>query len=443
MLNVNERIYGLSLIWSEAKYNFVYWNRLGALDWDGEYRAAMERVSLPMDDLEYFLTLSRFITLLNDGHTLVAFPDAMSDSFRALPVRMRLTGSEHVVINVAEGCPVPPFSRVTAINGTPIAEYMENTVFPHCWHAKASSACAALYQFAYLSGNSDKNAYAFIPVLEKGDVRLATTSGEFTLSKVERMQKWRLPECLVPSEKLRDIYTSDSLTVRAAEDDIAVITLPSFMDNSMPTAFYALLPRLASMRAFIIDVRGCPGGNSSNADAVAQAFISGQFANERVRHRVHIGAYKAWGWRADFSRFDMSDPWQKKVRDVCLGDLFEDETTAARFPECPLTLDQPVIALEDAATASSAENLLVDLDNIGRVTIMGEQSYGSTGNPLIMSLPGGGRAGICTRACLYPDGREFINTGVKPHVPAAPSPTDLAAGRDFVLDQAFAYLRNN
>ena len=37
MLSIQEQIYGLSLIWSEAKYNLTFWNKNNMTDWDSAY----------------------------------------------------------------------------------------------------------------------------------------------------------------------------------------------------------------------------------------------------------------------------------------------------------------------------------------------------------------------------------------------------------------------
>lgn len=44
MLTVQEQIYGVSLIWSEAKYNFAFWNVRQDVDWDKAYNETIEKV---------------------------------------------------------------------------------------------------------------------------------------------------------------------------------------------------------------------------------------------------------------------------------------------------------------------------------------------------------------------------------------------------------------
>ena len=71
-----QKICELSKIWEEAAYNFAFWDRT-EIDWDAEYRKALERVLATKDIYEYYRELMRFMTLLNDGHTDVSFPNWM------------------------------------------------------------------------------------------------------------------------------------------------------------------------------------------------------------------------------------------------------------------------------------------------------------------------------------------------------------------------------
>lgn len=84
-LSLEERVYGLSLIWKEAEYNFPFWNRLEGLDWDKAYREALPKVTAASDMREYYLELSRFISLLRDGHTDLQFPHEVIQDAGQLP----------------------------------------------------------------------------------------------------------------------------------------------------------------------------------------------------------------------------------------------------------------------------------------------------------------------------------------------------------------------
>lgn len=69
--NVNtleDKVYGLSLLWSEIKYNFVNIDRLD-FDVDSLYRETMRRVLDTKSDVEYYRELDRFMIAFNDAHT--------------------------------------------------------------------------------------------------------------------------------------------------------------------------------------------------------------------------------------------------------------------------------------------------------------------------------------------------------------------------------------
>ncbi len=68
--------------------------------------------------------------------------------------------------------------------------------------------------------------------------------------------------------------------------------------------------------------------------------------------------------------------------------------------------------------------------------MVGTATAGSTGQPMMFGLPGGGSARICVKRDTYPDGREFVGRGITPHVIVNPTVDDVRAGRDRVLESA-------
>ena len=56
---LEDKIYGLSLLWSEVKYNFVNIDRLD-FNLDSLYRATLERVIKTEDDVAYYKEISCF-----------------------------------------------------------------------------------------------------------------------------------------------------------------------------------------------------------------------------------------------------------------------------------------------------------------------------------------------------------------------------------------------
>ena len=81
------------------------------------------------------------------------------------------------------------------------------------------------------------------------------------------------------------------------------------------------------------------------------------------------------------------------------------------------------------------------LQGNGRGTVIGQNSFGSTGQPLFFDLPGGGNGRICTVDCRYPDGSVFVGPGIKPDVVVERTVEGIASGRDETLEAALDYLR--
>jgi len=78
----------------------------------------------------------------------------------------------------------------------------------------------------------------------------------------------------------------------------------------------------------------------------------------------------------------------------------------------------------------------MSFDNMNRGLLIGSPTAGSTGQPLTFRLPGGGMARICVKRDTYPDGREFVGTGIAPQKLVVMTVDALRSGRDPVLERA-------
>jgi C-terminal processing protease CtpA/Prc len=67
---------------------------------------------------------------------------------------------------------------------------------------------------------------------------------------------------------------------------------------------------------------------------------------------------------------------------------------------------------------------------------MGDYTFGSTGQPMYIRLPGGGSARICTKKDTYPNGKEFVGYGIKPDILVKETIHDYVSEKDKVLDHA-------
>jgi carboxyl-terminal processing protease len=129
---VAERLYGLSLIWQEANYNFAYFDRVPDLDWDAAYREFIPRVIAAEDIFSYYDLLERFITLLHDGHTYLMPPRALLQQLDRPKLSLMNIGGVPVVTNVSQtiGRSVPIGSQLLEIDGMAAEEYLSTYMLP-------------------------------------------------------------------------------------------------------------------------------------------------------------------------------------------------------------------------------------------------------------------------------------------------------------------------
>jgi hypothetical protein len=441
------KIYELSLIWKEAAYNFAFWERMmPLLDWDRAYRDALPAVLATHNLYEYYLELMKFTALLRDGHTGTWWPKAIDGDpayTSKLPIRISCANGNYVISNVKRvaGDSVRRWSIVRKINGEDVSAYVERNVFPYIWHEKLDSAAFHIHNFISMGPMGSTAEFELEHDGEIYTVALTRTKGDVD---------WLYDDALRPLEKLDEVYKSESHRIEMTRDGIAVITIDTMMNDALSGEFYANIGLLQKAWGYVIDIRRNGGGNSNNSDAVAAAFIEGGFPNQRSMHPIHIGAYKAWGVNYDFGDKTYGEvaaergasEWWEKVYKIPRQAYYEENIYNNEWRHDGTgALKGPLVILTTADTASAAENFLVIFEHAKRATFVGTATNGSTGNPLHIPLESGGGVRICTRHSTHIDGREFINTGILPHVRFEPSMVDLREGVDSHMGKGLEVVR--
>jgi C-terminal processing protease CtpA/Prc len=194
---------------------------------------------------------------------------------------------------------------------------------------------------------------------------------------------------------------------------IAYIGLNTFNDPAIDSDFEAKFNELRRAKSWIIDLRYNGGGSSGIGYAILAHFIDAPVEGSRQSTRLYNPTLAAR---------NQAQPWYD----------WETDTVA---PAAEPRYRGPVYVLTSPWTCSAAEDFLIPVRAAKRVTIVGEPSCGSTGQPLEFSIYGA-TARVCTKWDRFPDGTEFVGVGVVPDIKAAPTKEDVAAGRDAVLETA-------
>ncbi len=415
-LNDVEKIYGLALFWQEVNYNFAYFDQVPDLNWDSTFKEFIPKVLETKNTYDYYKVLQHFAALLNDGHTGVSMPQNYWDSLDRPKVGLLEMQEKIYISNVDTSLKdiIPLGSELVAVDGIPTRDYMMEKVFPY-FSSSTDHWRWYFCGFHILSGWHDTEVK--LTFLTLGNDTL-----EINLVRNRTGLEWYPP-----------LETSGGLTeFRWLEDSIVYIALNSFNDMKTADDFEKYLLELSSARGLIIDVRKNGGGNTGVGARILSHFTTDTLIGSTWKTREHRGAHKAWG------SFDTLSETENRA--YFEGNAWFEGSPYKHPPADSNILTYPVAILMNHWTASAAEDFLVMTDQLKNITLIGEPSNGSTGQPVSFNLPGGGWGRVCAKRDTYPDGRDFVGVGVQPHILVEPKLDDMLSGEDIILQRAVKHM---
>ena len=422
-----ERAQGLATFWKEVDYNFAYFDQVPELDWDAAFREHIEPAMAAGDLVAYYRVLQRMCALLRDGHTNIYPPAQVWQAFGKPPIALRAVQGRAIVDNVAASLvnDLPIGSEILTVDGQTVATCLAQEVFPF-----VSTSAEHIRWDSGIRGNSRQG----IGLLYGATGSNAQLSVRWPDGSHHELSAARVHH-EAPIDWLLQRPRKPRFEFELREDGIAVVALNSFGNQAIIKEFEDRLPELRQAKGLVIDLRANGGGNTSNGTGILRHLIDRPVAGSKWQTREHNAAFKAWGtlaeegsWRAfRYQAYKRGDAWHKSEGS---------SVTPAKGDNVLV----PTAVLIGHHTASAAEDFLVCAETIEHFTTFGEATYGSTGQPLFLDLPGGGRARICTKRDTFPDGRDFVGTGIQPDVTAPITVEDLRAERDPAMAAALAHL---
>ena len=440
-----QKIYELSLIWSEAKYNFAFWDYLkDTVDWDEEYKKALDRVLKTEDLFEYYQELQRFISLLRDGHTQVMYPNEIlyNEKYCSfLPICTEYIDNEIIITNCCQNVKdkIKLFSKVNRINGDSAIDYIKKNIFPYLWHEKFDS-CYSDVNFYLTMG--PKNSVVNLELEDNGKKYIVE------LKRKKFNSDWVLKPFKKKMFELKKKYTFNDFTIEITNDDIAILTINTFMNDFMILDMFKNIKYLKNAKAYIVDVRNNDGGSSSNAAAVASMFIGREFPSHNWLMAVNKSTYMAWAVERKVCDFEYKDlkyffdnaEFAENLYKTRKHTFFEKQDSKS-YTRVPDVLQGPVVVMLNEKTASASEDFLNMMRFNTKALFIGNNSYGSTGIPLSYKLDSGGLVRICSRHSLLLNDEEFTNKGIKPDIVVKPTLESLKSGDDLCLERSLKEIR--
>jgi carboxyl-terminal processing protease len=200
---------------------------------------------------------------------------------------------------------------------------------------------------------------------------------------------------------VRDVIVSKEVVTKSlADGKVGYIAVTGFSDNAATKFHDALQADLkAGQKAFILDLRGNPGGYVNAARQIASEFI----ADGPI----------FWEQDADGTQTETTATGQG----IATGD------------------DIKLVVLVDKGSASASEIVAGALQDRKRATVVGETSFGKGTVQQWIQLQDGSALKLTIAKWLTPDKHWIHHVGIVPDV-AVPTPATPVKGQDPVLDKA-------
>lgn len=455
-LSREQRLYGLIQFWTEVKYNFAFFDQVPDLNWDHALSTYLPIIEKDQSTEEYYQNLSRMCALLKDGHTNIFAPSWINATMASPAIQLMNVQNKAIVVNAAQSFieKIPIGSEIVSVDDVPTLQYLRERIFPFISssteHIRFDNGVRDLLNgkqgtrvrigFKTPDGKTGQLS------LERSnnDVAWARPANSFKIFEFKRLAYNAKSPGGRPART--GSRRGDPTTTRADERlprNVAYVALNTFGNPKVVEEFENHIDSINSCERLIIDLRSNGGGSSTNGYRIIEHLTDKPFLTSKWRTREHRAAYKAWGSsRAggyrDASRMKeetLSD-WDKIAIEHYNGNHWHGEAPDTIVPPKNKKINVPIVVLIGHKTASAAEDFLVALENTKRAYTIGSKTFGSTGQPLELKLPGGGSARICTKRDEYPDGRQFVGYGIKPELEVERSVNDVIEGKDSVLEKA-------
>lgn len=197
------------------------------------------------------------------------------------------------------------------------------------------------------------------------------------------------------------------------DDGIGYLMIRGWTDAKEVDAIEHALPTLRDCKAIVLDVRPNSGGDELLAQRIAAWFVDGAKVYGKNRYRTGPGK-------------------------DCFGPIVERAITG--HPEAGNRLSMPIAVLTSRYVMSSNESFVLMMKQANDCTVVGQTTYGSSGNPKPHELPNGVTIVLPSWQDLRLDGSCFEGEGLRPDVEVAVNDKDLES-KDPILERALELMR--
>lgn len=408
-LSLEDKIYGLSVIWKEASYNFAFFDQIPSLNWDSCYQSYIPIVSKTNSDWEYYRVLEKFMAKLQDGHTRIFPPKQLRNKYFGSAIKSIKTKliEDKVIItdvlnNELKKAGILKGMEIVTINDIAVQKYAEEYVKPYMFAGTPQDLNLQTYSHFLLSGST----------IDPVNVKISDFDGKIHTVKIYR-EPWLMEE---------EAFKGEPFSFKVLSNNIGYLQIHNFVYTTefMPK-FDSIYLHILKTDRLIIDVRNNFGGATQMTQYILKHFTDNKIGTVNWKSPLNIAAHKAW---------NVKDKWYEVKGEEL--DPFKDRPIYKK----------PINLIADESSFSGAEDFCLGFLAIKRGKFIGNKTAGSTGSPLMFNILNGGLVLICTKKDVFPDGTEFVGYGIKPDITIELKIEDIKRGVDKILNAAIIDIIN-
>jgi peptidase S41-like protein len=406
-LTAADRARAVATLWSEARYNFAHWDRVGG-DWDSALTATLTAANAGQSDLQFYRLLRRMAVLLNDGHTQIVPAPAVQARVGRPPLLVRAIEGRPFILDYAENDEMrvarpERLAEILSVQGIAVDVWIRDSILPITGGVSPEDRWQRAV--GHLLEGPRGTAVQLQLRLPGGAIRGASVTRSVALT-----ERWPLARPAVEIDTLAD----RTVWVR----------LNSFEDPDVTRDFDRAFPDFGGVAGLILDLRENDAGAGSSGTAILARLTARPFPAPRWSTPLHRavpftpgpgGADPAEAWYVA----PLDSVWPRPDRPAFAG---------------------PIAVLASVRTSGPAEEFVVAARTAQRGVVIGERTAGDPGRTLAIPLPRGWRFIACVTRSAFPDGTEFGVVGIVPEQRVEVTVADVLAGRDAALERARAYL---
>lgn len=432
-ISKEEKVFGLSLIWKEAAYNFPYFNRLPELDWDKAYIEYIPKVIDTKNDLEYYLVIEEFIALLREAHTRIILPNYLKvyyqnykNNWYAVDYfenKYYVTGTRLIL---SEKLPVG--SEIIEVNNISIDKYIEDYYKP--------------IAFTYYEHSLRKK---FIMTLSAAtgidNISFIRPDGKEDTLNIRKSNPGNSKWTKACNYYIKQYYAKD-FQFKWVEDKIAYFNIGNQMNSNLVHFFDSIKPELINAEGLLIDLRFNNGGSSVGHN-IAMHFSLKDTLTMYSYRRINHSKKRAFGAYAD--SINIAFIGGEKRHFECYDYYIDNKFVLDSMVYInPVPIEErlpnlPIVVLIDNSVGSATESLLVAMRNLGVGLFVGENTSGSLTQPLLFRLPNGGFALMSSEKTMLTKNEEF--SYIKPDVSVNVTFDEILKGNDPIFDESLKIIK--